>query len=224
MKYPEDIDIYNAGKEEQRLYQLLVALNDRYEGIKKEILRLEPLPSVEVAYRILRREDTRANILKTGDTGATQGVAAGLIARQPWMNQSTHQNPPHRSGGTGGGNWSRKTKEEKLKLTCTHCEKKKHSRDTCFELHGYPDWWEERKSKPPIRGGRGIVVVASGGREPTATVGGNAEAATSRGNKTEEITLGTVSFTHGGNGMEAAEIEEGAERGYQDKENYWTWH
>ena len=38
MKYAEDVDIYNTEKQEKRLFQLLVALNSKYEGIKREIL------------------------------------------------------------------------------------------------------------------------------------------------------------------------------------------
>ena len=30
---------------------------------------------------------------------------------------------------------------------CTHCGKTKHTRDTCFQLHGYPDWWHELQAK-----------------------------------------------------------------------------
>ena len=70
MKYAEDIDIYNTEKQEQRLFQLLVALNSRYESIKKEILRMEPLLSAEAAYAILRREDVRSSVLQTEDSGA----------------------------------------------------------------------------------------------------------------------------------------------------------
>ncbi|XP_068328596.1 uncharacterized protein [Pyrus communis] len=28
---------------------------------------------------------------------------------------------------------------------CTYCDKDKHTRDTCFKLHGYPDWWVQKK-------------------------------------------------------------------------------
>ncbi|KAF2304934.1 hypothetical protein GH714_000587 [Hevea brasiliensis] len=30
---------------------------------------------------------------------------------------------------------------------CTHCGNTKHTRDTCFKLHGYPDWWHELQTK-----------------------------------------------------------------------------
>ena len=28
---------------------------------------------------------------------------------------------------------------------CTHCGNPKHTRDTYFKLHGYPEWWEDLK-------------------------------------------------------------------------------
>ncbi|XP_012448645.1 uncharacterized protein LOC105771799 [Gossypium raimondii] len=36
------------------------------------------------------------------------------------------------------------------KLFCEHCKKSRHIKETCFELHGYPEWWEKGKksSKP----------------------------------------------------------------------------
>ena len=30
---------------------------------------------------------------------------------------------------------------------CTHCGNIKHTRETFFKLHGYPDWWHELKEK-----------------------------------------------------------------------------
>jgi hypothetical protein len=41
--------------------------------------------------------------------------------------------PVTKSHGEGGG--------------CTHCGNTKHTKDTCFKIHGYPDWWHELKAK-----------------------------------------------------------------------------
>ncbi|XP_057477568.1 uncharacterized protein LOC130765223 [Actinidia eriantha] len=30
---------------------------------------------------------------------------------------------------------------------CSYCGNLKHTRDTCFKLHGYPDWWHELQAK-----------------------------------------------------------------------------
>lgn len=35
-------------------------------------------------------------------------------------------------------------KEDKPNLKCSHCGKKKHMKETCFLLVGYPDWWNSR--------------------------------------------------------------------------------
>ncbi|WRX25290.1 Retrotransposon Copia-like [Theobroma cacao] len=32
-------------------------------------------------------------------------------------------------------------------LYCDYCKKNRHTRETCFELHGYPNWGEKNKSK-----------------------------------------------------------------------------
>lgn len=109
----------------------------KYESIKKEILRTKPLPSAEAAYAILRREDVRSSVLQTEDPDA-QVVGAGLAVTHQWQNQAVHQSHPQRNGSRNGDGWNRWTKEDKSKLVCSHCEKKKHTRETCFEIHGYP--------------------------------------------------------------------------------------
>jgi hypothetical protein len=35
----------------------------------------------------------------------------------------------------------------KKHLKCTHCGGTRHTKETCFEIHGYPDWWREGKKK-----------------------------------------------------------------------------
>lgn len=30
---------------------------------------------------------------------------------------------------------------------CFYCENQKHTRNSCFKLHGYPQWWAEFQSK-----------------------------------------------------------------------------
>lgn len=38
-------------------------------------------------------------------------------------------------------------KIDKNKLLCDHCKRKGHTKDGCFELHGYPSWWEKGKPR-----------------------------------------------------------------------------
>ncbi|KAL0444640.1 UNVERIFIED_CONTAM: Retrovirus-related Pol polyprotein from transposon RE2 [Sesamum latifolium] len=41
----------------------------------------------------------------------------------------------------------RKAFVDKRNLMCTHCHKKGHTRDTCFQLHGVPDWYKTLDDK-----------------------------------------------------------------------------
>ena len=36
---------------------------------------------------------------------------------------------------------------EKDKLRCSHCNGNRHTKDTCFEIHGYPDWFLEKRKQ-----------------------------------------------------------------------------
>ena len=56
-----------------------------------------------------------------------------------------------RGGGGGGGTgWNRwNDNKDKSKLVCLYCKKKKHTKESCFELIVYPDWWIEKHGKPP---------------------------------------------------------------------------
>ena len=41
---------------------------------------------------------------------------------------------------------------------CTHCGGNKHTKDTCFQLHGYPEWWYELKEKKGVQNGHATFV------------------------------------------------------------------
>ena len=136
------------------------------------------------------------------------GIGAGLIARE-WSNQSGGSS---RGGGNrGGGGWNRRSNDEdKSKLVCSYCKKKKHTKDQCFELIGYPDWWEEKHAKnstalPPARtpwngGGHAAAVVGGdGGGYPHAATEGNKEVTQTRGSDRGAALIGAAQpATHTG--------------------------
>lgn len=68
MKDPEDIQIYNNKIQEHILYQLLTTIDDKFEPVKRYILKRGPLPSVEAAYATIQRRVTRIHILKVASS------------------------------------------------------------------------------------------------------------------------------------------------------------
>ncbi|VFQ96477.1 unnamed protein product [Cuscuta campestris] len=78
MKCPEDMTIFTQIQQQNRLYQFLQAINEEFDVEKRDILKTDPLPSVEEAYAQIRREATRKGIMK-GDDGPSSGdVPSGL--------------------------------------------------------------------------------------------------------------------------------------------------
>nr|GEX56886.1 ribonuclease H-like domain-containing protein [Tanacetum cinerariifolium] len=78
MKCKEDIQTYTKIRSEQKLFHFLNGLDRKFEPIKREILRVDPLPTAEAAYAMVRKEAAHQNIL--GVTNETHGIATGLIA------------------------------------------------------------------------------------------------------------------------------------------------
>ncbi|KAK9666632.1 hypothetical protein RND81_14G199700 [Saponaria officinalis] len=64
-----------------------------------------------------------------------------------------------------------RAKLEKRKLHCSFCNTRGHDVNTCFLIHGYPDWWGDRP--------RGVVVGR--GKTGTTNSGSTSKAAVSHG-------------------------------------------
>jgi len=65
---------------------------------------------------------------------------------------------------TAGRHPSQRHKEDKSHLHCTHCGMKKHTKETCFKIVGYPKWWEDFKPKNH-KAASAAVTHAGGKRE-----------------------------------------------------------
>ena len=171
MKYPDDIKVYTKIRSEQKLFQFLNALNRKYDPIKREILRLDPLLSAEEAYAAVRTEEAHQNILGTTTKDVQTGVAVGLIATEP-------VNPNGAGLVTKGSRRSQPPKEDKTNLKCTHCGMMKHTKEQCYKLVGYPDWWNDghKRSNKISRSEKGKVAAATGGMTDDEGFGGIAAA------------------------------------------------
>lgn len=91
MESPGDIATYAKKVQEQRLYQLLLAVDERYGDTKREILKRDPRPSVENAYNELRRTEIQTGVLKVtpSDLQSSLGMGQGLAVKGP----TTHNKP-----------------------------------------------------------------------------------------------------------------------------------
>ena len=133
MKCAIDIQSYNSILQEERVYTFLDGLDDRLDHVRSDVLRLQPFPSIEQAYAHVRREDLRQSVMISEAEAVTSGAVMAIKGVK--TSQSQKSGSSSRSKGHADGN------------KCTHCGSTRHTRDTCFKLHGYPDWWHELQAR-----------------------------------------------------------------------------
>ena len=86
---------------------------------------------MEQAYAHVRREALRQAVMTDNSNELSGAVLAskGLkLQSSKIFSQSKHKEP---SNGT----------------KCSHCGGNKHTSETCFKLHGYPDWWTDFQAR-----------------------------------------------------------------------------
>ncbi|KAJ0939340.1 hypothetical protein HanRHA438_Chr02g0059991 [Helianthus annuus] len=195
MTCPTDITAYNKIRSENKLFQFLNALDRKYDPIKREILRWDPLPSAEAAYAAVRKETAHQNIFGSLQQGVASGLSSdglGLVSKGRRSDQKF--NPSS-------------SRIDKTKLKCEHCGMMKHTKEQCFKLVGYPEWWADGHKKGKAAAAEGSQVTTSGG----GSRGGGDQAGKDEG--------GTA-FLAAVEGMEKGE----ADTGHQDGNDHWAWY
>nr|GEV07559.1 putative reverse transcriptase, RNA-dependent DNA polymerase [Tanacetum cinerariifolium] len=132
MKCPEDVKTYVKIRSDQKLFQFLNGLDQKFKPIKWEIL--DPLPIAEAAYATVRKETAHQNIL-----GATnnepQGIAIGLFG---FVTKGYRRND-------GKKKWV--TRDDKSHLKYEEGGMSRHIKEQRFHIVGYPDWWTDGNKK-----------------------------------------------------------------------------
>lgn len=162
MECVADIKHYNDMLQEDRVYVFLDGL-DRLDKIRGDILQMKPFPTIEQAYAHVRREAVRQAVMITGDSSDNPGVVLASKSFRSGHNIPSSTKSLSLSNGKGSNPSRPRIPSDGTK--CSHCGNSKHTRDTCFKLHGYPDWWNElqtRKRRDAASdGGTGQAAVAT---------------------------------------------------------------
>ncbi|CAH9115055.1 unnamed protein product [Cuscuta europaea] len=123
-------------RESERLHQFLMGIYiDFFGGVRSQLLTQTDLPTLNRAYQQMIQEER------------VRGIVHAQEERPDVMGFAL------RTDGKGAG---RGVKPDKSGHVCSYCRYSGHEVTSCFELHGYPDWWGDRP-KPGIKegGGRG---------------------------------------------------------------------
>ncbi|CAA0811051.1 Unknown protein [Striga hermonthica] len=202
----EGLQIYLKIVEQRRLFQFLSGLDGTLDGVRRDILKETPLPSAEAAFSRVQLETGR---LHSRQSNPSQGPEITQVG-----------------AGFGAKGQRKPTTKEKLdrsKLVCTHCGMRKHTKEECFKLVGYPEWWGEGHRTSGKSGvAVSVAVQEKSGQTPFDSSKANTQGTTTVGGFGGMVTGGQYRRREG-EGSETTNHGEST-RGYQDEGDYWAWH
>nr|KYP33098.1 Retrovirus-related Pol polyprotein from transposon TNT 1-94 [Cajanus cajan] len=150
MECSKDVETYankhykkNLKLNAQHIYIFLAGLDSNLDGVRGRILATIPLPNIQIVYANVCVE---ANCQEAKFCG-TQNKGAAMAMKR----------------SVNSKNGSRK---------CTHCNGTNHTMDTCFKIHGYPEWHPKGKKEEVLKDNYATVArfVAKSGTPQFACV------------------------------------------------------
>ncbi|XP_056683502.1 uncharacterized protein [Spinacia oleracea] len=133
-------------QQDYRLLQFLMKLKDEYKQVRSNVLMMQPLPTLTLAYRMLLQEQKHKQISEQSTANETFAFAADrrrLYDNKPTknFNQIGFQSQNNKVGYQGDRNGGKQMvgyKRNFNNLNCEHCKKSGHTIERCYKLHGYP--------------------------------------------------------------------------------------
>ncbi|CAL2240282.1 unnamed protein product [Prunus armeniaca] len=186
-----DILLRHQEIEIERVYVFLAGLDDVFDRVCSDILRMDLFPNLEKAFSCVRREDQRRSTMMVPPTPVNTGVAMVARNSRPASSykpaDSTINGPTrhsmHASSYKPAGSTAnrpigstRPNDPQRVKPQngerCTHCNSTNHFVTDCFKLHGYPEWWDEVKERNKAkvateRYTQGKVALCIGSPDPS---------------------------------------------------------
>ncbi|CAJ2669981.1 unnamed protein product [Trifolium pratense] len=139
MECEKDVAAYHKSVQRQRVHIFLAGLDGEFEQVRGEILRKDPIPELEECYSMVRREFVRQTTMN-GELEKPE--ASAMFSR----NRSSQNGPSQKQQDRSRNNHPKVPMgSTKSNQKCTHCDQSGHIRERCFELIGYPEWWDHNR-------------------------------------------------------------------------------
>uniref|UniRef100_A0A803MGW1 Retrovirus-related Pol polyprotein from transposon TNT 1-94-like beta-barrel domain-containing protein n=1 Tax=Chenopodium quinoa TaxID=63459 RepID=A0A803MGW1_CHEQI len=119
-------------QQEERLVQLLMKLNNKYANTRSNILMMQPLPPISLAYRLLIQEEKQREMSSLADETSKVMVFTA--------NSHKYQSYPkyHQQNAGNSHKFVVHNKKLGIPLFSDYCKFPGHIVDKCFKIVGYP--------------------------------------------------------------------------------------
>ncbi|KAL5857493.1 hypothetical protein ACOSQ3_004951 [Xanthoceras sorbifolium] len=126
---------FNQIIESSRIFTFLVGLNIEFDEVRGRIIGRQPLPSINEVFAEVRREQSRRLVMLGKKNGESSPVETFALVSQE-------------AAATVNKIQTRKN-DERPKVWCDFCNKPRHTKETCWKLHGKPANWKPRERSGP---------------------------------------------------------------------------
>nr|XP_016509153.1 PREDICTED: uncharacterized protein LOC107826665 [Nicotiana tabacum] len=127
-------------KEEDRVHQFLVGLNEVYMGVRSNILMMQPLSSLDTFYNILLRDEKQRQVVPNAQLNPELASFNANFNNNRFPSQlsSTKQYTQRVNFDSSNSNAT---------LYCKYCKKPYHTIEKCYKLHGFSPNFKFTKGK-----------------------------------------------------------------------------
>ena len=135
-KSVEDGKHHKKTIEKTQIYKFLAGLTVEFDEVRGRIIGRQPLPSIGEVFSEVRREESRRSVM-LGKRVVGTTIEGSAFAVGGGYNKNTPHLPKP---------------DEKPRVWCDFCNKPRHTRETCWRIHGKPANWKskaERNSRNP---------------------------------------------------------------------------
>nr|XP_016453538.1 PREDICTED: uncharacterized protein LOC107777888 [Nicotiana tabacum] len=147
-------------KEEDKVHQFLMGLNEVYVGVRSNILMMQPLTSLDNVYNILLQDEKQRQVVpitQFNSESASFNANSNKILPQ-FLSQKHYAQRVNFDQNIQKTNFD----QNKASLSCKYCKKPGHTIEKCYKLHGFPPNFKFTK-------GKRIGTVASIEGQPSGT-------------------------------------------------------
>lgn len=136
----------NQYEQRIKLSQFLMGLNDQFTTTRCHILLMQPLPDLSHAYSMLLQEENQRDSASHSTTFTSEHVAINVNFTKS-KGSSTRKDDKRKDKGGDPP-----VRPQYGFVVCEHCKYTGHTKDTCFVIHGYPEWHKNYgQPKPKLR-------------------------------------------------------------------------